>query len=269
MKVTIPLGTQDGDLQCAAPAAAPARRSLAPAAGHAALPPGGGRGAGGGSSSGHNGLVASSPGGTAAALRQNSLTALILVIPSSIDSLSDAFGSISNAVDFRSTFGSGGSGGGGGKGNAAATTGSSSGSESGYAGLVGALSAYINANTITIAVITAVSASVGNVVAASSVSNTASLTNAFQMVGHAQCEMSEMRSPLARAYTRTQCLFCVRSDDTGMKEQHARVCLCKYVYVLCVYACVYVLILLAYVCVCMCACLYVPNHRHVCLLTEN
>jgi hypothetical protein len=198
MKVTISLGTQDGELQCAAPAAASARRSLAP--GH------GGGGTGGGShssgGSGH-GLVVSP--GTAAALRQNSLTALILVIPSSIDSLSDAFGSISNAFDFRSTFGSGGSGGGGAGGGTAATAGSTSGPpSSGYKGLVGALSAYINANTITIAVVTAVSASVGNVVAASSVSNTASLTNAFQMVGHAQCEMSEMRPACTRTNGHTE-----------------------------------------------------------------
>jgi hypothetical protein len=165
MKVTVPLGTEEGELQCSNAAATVRRARLG---------------------------ISHTDALGAVALRQNSLSALILVVPSSIDTLSDAFSAVSNTFDFRSLSG-GGSGGGGGSGagqSASQSGGSTAGSSTSGSS---SLAAFINSNTITIAVVAAVTASVANVVAASTVSNSASLMNAFQIIGHAQCEYFRMQ----------------------------------------------------------------------------
>jgi hypothetical protein len=191
MKVTVPLGTQEGNLKCSA-VPAPTTRAL-PGRMHVA-------------NQRHT------------KLRQSSLTALILVIPSSIDTLSDAFGYISNSFDFRPSGGGRGGDRGGATGQAGTAASSLALSGGGYSNLVGSLSTYINANTITIAVVAAVSASVANVVAASSVSNTASLANAFQMVGHAQCK--PVCPPHSLAPTKTQLYL----DWTALYLEYPPVC---------------------------------------------
>ncbi len=156
MVVTVPLGNQEGALQCSGNAAA-ARRSLKP---------------------GHM--------DKSMELRQNSLSALILVVPASIETLSDAFQSVNNNFDFRALLGgSSTSAKTGSQGKPPAPSTGGSGSDKSTAS---ALSGVINANTITIAVVAAVTASVANVVAASTLSNSASLVNAFQIIGHAQCK---------------------------------------------------------------------------------
>jgi hypothetical protein len=126
----------------------------------------------------------------AISLRQRALEIIVSVTPANIGSLIDPFRNLNNNPGGLSGMG-GGRGNGGGPASSSKTAGTGSGSTmaSGNSDPYG-LKGIINANTLTAVVIGAVTAAVGNTVAASSASSSASMSNAFQMIGHAQCEYS-------------------------------------------------------------------------------
>jgi hypothetical protein len=175
MKLKIPIGTASGEVQCDG---GEQRRDLSDAIA-APLLNASGDATWLRSSEGHHGYH------QGVSLRQSALEAVILVIPATIDVLSDPFKGV-NYAPGRVVKASGAA-----KskprpvGNATITPPPPALSTQRPLAL---LSDVINARTLTTVVIATVSLAVGNTVAASAASSSASMSNAFQMIGHAQCE---------------------------------------------------------------------------------
>jgi hypothetical protein len=97
------------------------------------------------------------------------------------------------------------------------------------------LSAYINAGSLTTVVISAVTAAVANTVAASAASSTASMSNAFQMIGHAQCGCSMHVSVSAFVLVRTcVCFFCLNQQTV-----YTSIFVYLFVYHVCSHTCIH------------------------------
>jgi hypothetical protein len=131
----------------------------------------------------------------AISLRQRALEVIVSVTPANIGSLIDPFRYLNNNPGGLSGMGGGRSNGG------SSASSSKTVPTSGSSMALGNSDPYrlkdiVNANTLTAVVIGAVTAAVGNTVAASSASSSASMSNAFQMIGHAQCEYSFVRESI-------------------------------------------------------------------------
>jgi hypothetical protein len=124
----------------------------------------------------------------AVSVRQSVLEALILVTPASIGVLSDPFRNINNNPTGISLGGGSSGRGTGGVNTGLSGTGTSIPVTKNMIDRSYRISDVINANSLTAAVVGVVSVAVANTVASSSASTTASMSNAFQMIGHAQCE---------------------------------------------------------------------------------
>jgi hypothetical protein len=123
----------------------------------------------------------------AVSLRQSALDVRVIVVPANIGVLSDPFANVNYNPGRIASSGSGGGGAGKGGGSQQGS-GSGSGSAGAQSSLNARLSEIINANTLTGVVVGTVSLAVANSVASSTASSSAGMGNAFQMIGHAQCE---------------------------------------------------------------------------------
>jgi hypothetical protein len=153
-------------------------------------------------------------------LRQSALDVRVLVIPANIGVLSDPFANINySPMGIRGTSGNGGgSNRGGNLGKQSSDVASPSTQTQKSSNL--RLSDIINANTLTGVVVGTVTMAVANSVASSSASSSAGMGNAFQMIGHAQCELSSLATSLAHTDS-----ACMKGPCTLSMQYHStRLC---------------------------------------------